>query len=344
MICPAEVLEGEELENGWHVKNKIIASTGSTGGNFSVCYHVENNDGRKAFLKVLDYNRAENEPNQMEWLNFMTAAYKFEKEVLESCNQKKMSKVVTSIDSGTKKIANYSLNAEYLIFELADGDIRRFLKLSGKFENAWILRSLHNIAVGMNQLHTNGIAHQDLKPSNVLVFESETSKIADLGRAIIKGLNSPHENFLIAGDPTYAPIDLLYGFRPTDWNSNRFGCDLFLLGSLITFYFTGSGVTPSILLKMPRELHFELWTGTFEEILPHIKKAFNLVIDELDKELRSEFLKPLVEMVKQLCEPELVYRGHPQNRIGYRNPYSLERYISSLNIMAEKAELQILGG
>lgn len=55
-------------------------------------------------------------------------------------------------------------------------------------------------------LHGLDIAHQDLKPSNVLP---------------------------IAGDPTYAPPELLYNYVPADWNVRRYACDVYLLGANI---------------------------------------------------------------------------------------------------------------
>src|SRR5205823_2049082 len=67
--------------------------------------------------------------------------------------------------------------------------------------------SLHHIATGLYQLHSAEVAHQDLKPSNILVFEGSTSKIADLGCASVKGVASPRDSAAFAGDRTYAPTD-----------------------------------------------------------------------------------------------------------------------------------------
>ena len=79
-----------------------------------------------------------------------------------------------------------------------------------------VSRSLHHIAVGLQQIHGQGIAHQDLKPSNVLVFNGNNSKIGDFGRSAYKGHIPPHENNNVAGDLTYAPPELLYGYVDPD--------------------------------------------------------------------------------------------------------------------------------
>ena len=46
----------------------------------------------------------------------------------------------------------------------------------------FMMGTLHHVSLGLSQLHRAEIAHQDLNPSNVLVFESgKSSKICDLG-------------------------------------------------------------------------------------------------------------------------------------------------------------------
>jgi serine/threonine protein kinase len=93
-----------------------------------------------------------------------------------------MDRVVQSIDFGHVVVDHTDLGrVDYLILEIADGDVRSFLSTCNKIELAWKLRALHHIATGIHQLHAADIAHQDVKPSNVLVLGATISKIADLG-------------------------------------------------------------------------------------------------------------------------------------------------------------------
>ena len=225
----------------------------STGGCFSVCYIVEDIKGKKAFLKALDFSKAFKEIDPIFALKILTEAYYFEREVLTKCRNEKLDHVVLAIDDGIVRFSDGGV-VPYLIFELADGDVRRQASVSEQFSIAWSLRSLHHIAVGLKQLHGQGIAHQDLKPSNVLVFNGDTSKIGDFGRSAYKGHAPPHENNPIPGDPTYAPPELLYGYMNSDWNSRRFGCDAYLLGSMTIFFFLGVGATTLILKAIWRRI------------------------------------------------------------------------------------------
>jgi serine/threonine protein kinase len=199
----------------------------------------------------------------------------------------------------------------------------------------------------LKQLHGSNIAHQDLKPSNVLVFDGRTSKLADLGRAAYQGHTPGHDHLHVAGDPTYAPPDLAYGFVLPEWNMRRLSCDVYHLGSMIVFFFTGMGMTG--LLFKHLDLAFQPsarpfaggWTGTFEDVLPYVREAFERAIEEFGNHVPDPKLREkLVTMVRQLCEPDSRLRGHPlTRRQGGGNSFSLERYITDLDLLARRAEV-----
>ena len=101
-----------------------------------------------------------------------------------------------------------------------------------------------DIAIGLRDLHNVGVSHQDLKPSNILVFNEE-SKISDLGRSMCENLNGPYNDWIFSGDQTYAPWEVFYRYTWTDdWHLQNYMTDCFLLGNLIAFYLTGSTQSP----------------------------------------------------------------------------------------------------
>jgi len=166
VACPASKLKGVDLGNGWTVIAEFPPLSRS-GGAFSYCYEVRHNDQRKAFLKALDYSRALKGTDPPAALQALTAAYIFERAVLETCKTRRMDRVVQSIESGRVRVDHSDLgNVDYLIFEMADHDVRSFLGQAGSLDLAWRLRSLHHCATGLNQLHVAGVAHEDLKPSD----------------------------------------------------------------------------------------------------------------------------------------------------------------------------------
>src|SRR5947209_9425020 len=195
-INAAEHLVGLSLNGGWKVISRLPRNDDATGGRFSVGYIIENEKDEKAFLKALDFSEAHKAPDPARMLQAMTEAFNFERDTLALCKGKRMRRVATALEEGTVTVPNGDYTVQYLIFELAKGDIRAQQKAAHAIDIAWKLRALHNIAIGMDQLHRNGVAHQDLKPSNVLVYAESDTRISDLGRAEVKGQNCPHSKLV----------------------------------------------------------------------------------------------------------------------------------------------------
>jgi serine/threonine protein kinase len=340
MTCPASKLSSVPLPNGWTITREVPAGS-TTGGNFSYGYEVINKDGRKAFLKALDYSQALKAPDPPTALQALTAAYLFERNILQTCKSRKMDRVVQSVESGVVTVDSSVLGrVDYLILEMADCDVRSFLSASRNISFAWILRSLHHIATGIYQLHAANIAHQDLKPSNVLVFGESVSKIADLGSASQKGIACPRDGCDFAGDRAYAPPELLYGYVDPDWSNRRLGCDAYLLGSMIVFMFTGLNATSLLFSHLAPNLRPGSWTGTYGEVLPYLTNAFGEALQVFKSSLPSEpFITELTLLVSYLCDPDYTRRGHPRNRVGRASQFSLERFVSRLDLLARKAEI-----
>jgi eukaryotic-like serine/threonine-protein kinase len=340
MRSPAQRLLGREVGTGWKVVAEFEPADGGTGGNFSAGYIVQRGD-KKAFLKALDFARALRASDPAQELQKLTEAFNFERLILKLCKEGRMSRVVQALEDGTVQVDEHSPAGivQFLIFELADGDIRKQLEFNSKINIVWKLRTLHNAATGLKQLHTREIAHQDVKPSNVLCFGNEGSKLADLGRAAEKTQNPPHYVYCVQGDPCYAPPELAYGFAPTDWNERRYGCDAYLLGSLTVFLFTGASMTGLLMSRLPAVKRPGEWKGSFTDVLPELRAAFNDVMQLIESNFPEELRASLVTLVRRLCDPDPALRGHPTLRAQKGNPFDMERFISELDVMAHKAEL-----
>lgn len=338
---PAEMLTGLVLEGGWSVVSRVPSFPGGTGGSFSTPYIVERN-GARAFLKAIDFTRALTAPDPARALEALTRIFNFERDLMETCTRRRMRNVVRVVNDGTITIVGGGPvpQVNYLIFELADGDIRRVMQLSADLDAAWAFRTLQHVALGLAQLHSAGIAHQDLKPSNVLRVEG-TFKLGDLGRASVRGEPGLYDHLRFAGDPNYLTPEQMYGFDLPDWDSRRRAVDLYHLGSLLLFLLTGVSATAACFTHLdPAHLPapWGQWGGTFDEVLVHLREASGRVTDLIpvfsDSELRDRAVTRFVE----LCDPDPRRRGHPKNRLGIASPYSLERYVSHFDALAARAQ------
>lgn len=344
MSTPAELLTGITLDGGWSVTGRTPISSVTTGGFFSVGYVAEQADGSRGFVKALDFHKAiSGTGDPIDAVNKVTEAFAFERDLLERCRNARMDKIVLAIDEGNINVPGFGALGvvPYLIFELAERDIRAQIDFVRHFDLAWTLRSLHNVAVGLKQLHRQEITHKDLKPSNVLMFHRSLFKIADLGRAARKGYSAPHDSTAWShGDRGYAPLELLYGREDPDWNVRNIGCDAYLLGSMIVFFFTGVSMTSLVLSQMDPAHRHDKWTGGYDTVFPYVQDAFGKALNHFAAAVPENVRKDLTQIVSELCNPDPKLRGSIAARRGGRN--FMETYVTRLNVLAYNAERGLL--
>lgn len=339
---PAAALEGMDLPRGWHVTHRIQPRPGISGGSFSEQYLVESENGTLGFLKALDFTTALAAPDLTVALQKLTEAYNFELDLVLHCANQQMSRVVLGLDHGEANVRGYGplSRVPYIIFERAHRDARQHVDLLSELDLAWVLRSMHHVSTGIRQLHDHGVMHQDVKPSNVLVFEDRSSKIGDLGRASRKGYVAPHDEFLIAGKKLYAPPDLLYGHTDQDAYMRRRACDLYQIGGLLFFFFVGIGATAALGNALTPGHRWTNWQGTYEQVLPYVRGAFDEVALSFHRAVPDEFREPLTVLFRELADPDPVLRGDPKASALGGSRYGLHRYISRFNALAVRAEMR----
>ena len=344
----AENLEGITLDSGWNVVKKIPKGDNSTGSFFSVCYTVEKN-GEICFLKAFNFAKfftISSTQRVVDVIAEMTTAFKYERELSQLCQNNHVTKVAFVKDSGEQNFNNYTFSfVPYLIFDLAEGDVRKKLSLANRIDIAWKLNSLHSISVGLKQLHAIGVSHQDLKPSNILIFDS-ISKIGDLGRSVSTVLDSPFRTMPFSGDYNYAPPEILYGEIEPDLIKRNYLSDCYLLGSMVRFYFSGVGMSASLKNFLPHNLTWEHWQGSFADVQGYLLQAYEQSISELNKillgSMSDQLAREITEITKSLCYPLPPKRGHPKN-IGSTTPnYNLDRYVSKFDLIHKKSRLEAI--
>ena len=309
--------------------------TKDKGSAYSCCYEVINGT-RRGFLKAFDYSAADRvgiEDPEAEIQNILQA-YQTEREILKKCKDSKLKNVIELYDHGAynlQEVITYP-RVVYLILEYAEGgDVTEWLQKTNTIK--WKLTSLHQLTKGLREIHNLSIAHQDIKPTNTVI--STTTKLSDFGSAV--SVYTSEESLpkrlkkAIAGSWAYAPPDLLYGYIHSDPISRRIGCDLYLLGSMIAFYFTDMSMTSLIKDNLAEDI---CWTnpatyGRFSEVETYLNSAFNKALIDLENRIEiSELKQPLTFVVKCLCQPNSKLRGHPKT-ILYRGPnYDLERFLT----------------
>ncbi|HCV05074.1 MAG TPA: hypothetical protein DG048_20775 [Pseudoalteromonas sp.] len=313
---PSTNLVGMKTECNWEVIQRIDTQQ-TSGGNFCTRYLVVNPQGKIAFLKAMDLSRAFKEEDELKALQTLTSEYLFEQEILFFCKDKKLPNVVTPISAG--QIVNNQFPAPlnkvyFIIFEKAECDMREaFLKAKPSIWREFF-KAMHHVCLGIEQLHMNGIAHQDVKPSNILHFKEFKSKISDLGRVTDDKGKSPFIKYYYPGDMRYAPIEVHYRVRYPTFQ-HRYLCDLYAVGSLIYQTIMGPSVTASLASESTL-LNQQIFSVSYDESLPVHITAFSTLMSRLHDECRKLFTPQIsdaiVIAISEMCHPDFRKRGSPK--------------------------------
>ena len=338
----ASSLEGKTIDK-WYVIKKHIKTIDDDSGTFSSCYEVQNVEhGQVGFLKAINYEYAFRAlrpgiPSTV-FMQELTQNYNYEKALLEFCKDKHMSRIVTAIAHGEYIEAGEMHPVPYLVFEIADGSLKN-IKPQRQQNLAWKLGVIHGFLVGLSQLHQEKIVHQDIKPSNILIFGKSVSKLSDLGNATKFDKQSPMwdlDNH--CGDWDYAPIELLYGYCSTNWDTRRLGADLFMAGGIITYMITDSNFLSLLAANLPDIYKPYNFGGTFDGVKPHLIQAYHKTLAEIKERIYEPIRKDLIEIIAQLTHPVPELRGIPRAFITSLPQYSVRRYISIIDRLAKKVE------
>lgn len=348
VVNPANALTGITLVSGWTLVAKLSPGAGSTGGTFGICYVGERGKER-AFVKAIDFVGALSSPDPLTELAQLTSRANFERDALAYCGDRRMSKVVRLLGH---EYVNPSASGDpmqrvsCLVMEIGDGDLRKQLNGAVSLPCSWSLSVLRDVALAIDQLHRAGVAHQDIKPSNVISMSAAAlskvdMKLSDLGRVVRKDVIGPYDSIAWPGDGQYMPPERWYGHRPTEWPDEREASDAYMLGSLIFFLFTGVPIQPLLIAKIPAQYLPQNWRGGFDDTIVTVLRDVQarVIAEHLQPVLPAELVDSLVAMAKDLTEPDPVRRGDPKARRGVGRPVGIDRFHQRLRELALRAAI-----
>lgn len=345
---PAEMLVGLELAEGWRVVERLPEIVGRTQSTFSVGYSVVHEEGDVAFCKALDYSEAFEAADPAEEIQRLSAAYLFEKSLLERCRVNNMNRIVHAITNGSVRVPGASPpTVNYLIFEMAEGDGRDVVVLADDLtmrDYSVACEFVKDCGVALGQMHRAGMSHQDVKPSNLLVWARGgkwSSKLADLGRSFCEALESPHGADQCPGDTGWAPPELLYGGRgQTRTLEDRHKADLYSLGSMFCFALTGLSYGAILGPLLSPELRWSACDSGYDEARSFLQEAHERATDRLATMLPAAMRDETTALVADMCHPLVEQRGALAQRGGRRSAYLLERYVSRLDHMTKVSSVR----
>lgn len=145
----------------------------------------------------------------------------------------------------------------FIVMEYVDGpNIEEIVAKRGTLTYQEGLNVLMQCALGLDHLHREGSvqAHRDIKPTNIMLTESNTVKITDFG--ISKALDEAESMTLTSsflGSPHYMSPEQILDPRSADIRS-----DLYALGAVYYEMLSGEKAYPGNGTKEILDAHFEL--------------------------------------------------------------------------------------
>jgi serine/threonine protein kinase len=330
---PAKSLSGKVLANGWIVKDNVTKEE-SDAKSFSQTYIVEKN-GEKALLKALDFSIALLDEDPPKALIQLSKSYNFERELLELCKSERLTRIIKIIDQGNiPPLTGSIIPVPYFILEFAERDVKSQIDFDSRLNTVWLLSILHNVSVGLWQLHQRGVAHKNVKPEHIVEFTKIRQKITELSHSDRRGYENPITDFDQSYDPAYLTPEFLYGHTESDWVYNSQAADVYQLGNLIFFLFTQSNFNTWLFMALDH-LHPNfrpgVWGGTFKDVLPYLEEAYDWAIKNFFGpyvDMNDEMKSRLELMIRQMCHPDPLKRGHPKSIASIESSMSVQRFVN----------------
>lgn len=310
-INPTLTVQGENAT--WRVLRLVSRGDNATGSNFSTGYVVSDQEGKEYYLKAVDLPRViQFAPSYRESpvaaLNEATKAFLYEARISDYCRSGGAHRVVCAVDHGELLLdPRRPMDlVPFLVFELADGDIRAVSVRTNWIDFEWIFRVLRDTATGIRQLHKLNVAHQDIKPSNVMCFEHR-ARIGDLGRVVCSSLpESVFREPRFTGDNNYAAPEVTYFVQPTSW-SEMYRGDIYMLGGIAAYLVASINVTSALTNLVERidgDYSPWVWRGSYDAILPMLVSVFPQVISSITSAVPPPLQVRFERLLTVLCHPD----------------------------------------
>lgn len=149
----------------------------------------------------------------------------------------------------------------FLVMEFVEGQtLRELVRVRGKLPADLALRLMYEIASGLAYASSLGIAHRDLKLSNVLISSDGKAKLVDFGLAALTDRNNPEK---MADCPNARAIDYAALERGTGVRKDDPRSDVYFAGNMLYHMLAG---TPA--LTETRDRLARLNVSRFQEVVP----------------------------------------------------------------------------
>jgi serine/threonine protein kinase len=219
-----------------------IHRIGTSGGNgcFSLVFSAY--DGQTKRQVALKFYRPDKLGESYRWESFRREAQLLE----ELAGQQDIVDWVAPLSSFQETMTSaqgvpFPISFSYYAMELAMTDMEVAIA-SADWHAGHLLTAFRCMCRAAQRIHSQRIAHRDIKPGNFLITEKGQVKLSDFGTA--RRFDTVSRPLLLAytypqGDWLYAAPEILAGLHDVD-PEHAFGADFFSLGAILFELFSGT--------------------------------------------------------------------------------------------------------
>lgn len=220
----------------------------------------------------------------------------------------------------------------YMAMEYVDGrPLHRIIKERGRLNEKEAIRIAMELCQALSYIHDNRMIHRDIKPENVLVPESGSPKLLDLGLA--RTLQAEDASITLAGvamgTPNYISPEQITGQRDLDIR-----CDLYALGGTLYAMVTGkppyAGDGPAVVFAK----HLNDPIPDPRKLNPAVSEGLaQIIVKCLAKDRKDRYSNPR----QLLADLEAVIQGKVQTPIPKAVKVAPARPLASARVIPERS-------
>lgn len=284
---------GQLLQGKWRNfiltgKYKLLDVLGSGGmGQVFLCEHILMQ--RKVALKVMPSDRTKNPSDVQRFLR--------EAQALASLHHPNIVQAY-DVDRSDKLL--------YLVMEYVEGySLHELVKEKGPLEVGRAAGYIAQAAAGLQHAHEAGWVHRDIKPGNLLVDQTGTVKILDLGLACLLGDDTPsptmeYEEKTILGTADYLSPEQAVSSHDVDIRA-----DIYSLGATFYFLLTGQAPFPTGSVAQKLIWHQMRDPQPVRELRPEVPEGMVAVLGKMmAKDPKQRYQQPwdVVGALQSFCQ------------------------------------------
>ena len=210
--------------------------------------------------------------------------------------------IVTAYD------ADEADGTHFLVMEYVPGqDLSAYVKIQGPFSIEHALTIILQAATGLKYAHEQGIIHRDIKPSNMLLDNTGTIKILDMGLARIDatGEDQPGTALTQSGS-MMGTVDFMSPEQAASTHAADYRSDIYSLGCSFYFLVTGKVVYngPSIISRILA--HREHPIPSLCTSLAEIPSDVDIVYQKMIAKCPEDRFQSMQEVINAITNCELM--------------------------------------